>query len=154
VATPTTEPTSPTAPPQADQGTAAPASEPGKKSTPLLIGSIAGLGVGVAGLVVGTVFTVKASSKQKDSDSLYAASDCAKTGCADQREQIADLDDQAKSARTVGIAGLIVGGVGVAAGSTLLVLYFGSGSKASTGQNRPSLTVSGGPSSVLVRGTF
>ena len=153
-ATPTAAPASTSGPPEADQGTSAPAAEPGKKSTALLIGSFVGFGVGVAGVAVGTAFTLSASSKQSDADKLFNGSDCANTGCPDQRPRIDDLDSQAKSARGVGIGGFIAGGVGIAAGATLLVLYLRSGSSATTGKSQPSLMIAGGPSSVLVRGSF
>jgi hypothetical protein len=87
---------------------------------PLLIGSIAGFGVAVAGGVVGTVFLLKSNDTAKQSNSLY--SQC-QPGCMpnDQRN-IVSLDDKSTSQKGIAIAGFVAGGVGLAAGVTLLIL--------------------------------
>jgi hypothetical protein len=125
------------------------------KSKGLLIGSFVGFGVGAAGLVMGTVFTLSGASKSKDADNLYSANDCAANpGCPTQKPHIDDLDSQAKSAKTLGIVGFVVGGVGVAAGVTLLVLYGKSGHSETAQRNVPSLSLALGPQSLLVNGKF
>jgi hypothetical protein len=151
-----TEPGPAAPPPEADTGG-------GGKSTGLLIGSIAGFAVGVGGITVGLISLGGASSKQSESDGLFNANDCGTasgtgTGvkCTDDiKAQISDLDGQADSARSLGTIGLIAGGVGLAAGGTLLVLYLGSGkSSASSAGSLAPIRVSVTPSFVRVGGTF
>jgi len=90
------------------------------------IGSYVGFGVGAVGVVLGTVFVLKSSSKRKDADS--AAKEfvkCDTTGCvatAEGAKKVHELDDQARSAKTLGIVGYVVGGLGVATGVTLFIL--------------------------------
>jgi len=129
---------------------------PGSPSKPkgLLIGSFVGFGVGAAGLIMGTVFTLSSSSKRSDATSAFNSNNCADTGCPDQRPHIDDLDHQANTASTLGVVGFIVGGVGVATGVTLLVLY-GKSSKTETALHEaPSLSFKVGPQSLLVNGRF
>ncbi|RYZ08199.1 MAG: hypothetical protein EOO73_09050 [Myxococcales bacterium] len=90
---------------------------------PLLVGSIAGFGVAVAGGVLGTLFLSKSNDTADKSDALFAQ--CQVTGCAKgspRALEIEGLDDDATSQRGVAIAGFVVGGVGLAAGVTLLIL--------------------------------
>ncbi|MCA9591930.1 MAG: hypothetical protein KC776_01425 [Myxococcales bacterium] len=82
------------------------------------IGAYAALGVGVVGLGAGTFFALRSKSKRDDANAL-----CTSAGCpADKKSEIEDLDSAADSAKTNATIGFIVGGVGVAAGVTLLVL--------------------------------
>jgi hypothetical protein len=78
-------------------------------------------GVGAVGLGLGTVFALQAKSKSDD-----ASSQCHQPGPDGQSNwctpQAGSLYDDARSARTIAIVGFVVGGVGVAAGTTLLVL--------------------------------
>jgi hypothetical protein len=86
-------------------------------------------GVGAIGLAGGTLFTLQSAGKRKDADSTFAACQAEVGGCrtGDPRSQETDdLDREADSKRTLGIVGFAVGGVGVAAGITLLVLSSGS----------------------------
>jgi hypothetical protein len=146
---------------------ATPAPEPdtggGGKSTGLLIGSIAGFAVGVGGVAIGAISMGSASSHQSDSDTLFNDNNCAAnsgTGmgvkCTDDvKAQISDLDSQADSARTLGVVGFVAGGVGVAAGTTLLIMWLGSGKSASsTAHSVPAVHVSVTPSFIRVGGTF
>jgi hypothetical protein len=110
-------------------------------------------GVGVAGLVVGTVFGLKAKSKQSDSEAFCGPADM--TVCSPQGGQ---LIDEGKKAATISTAGFIVGGVGIV-GGVVLYLTAGSGSKnAGAGDAKRAFAVvpSGGRNSagVLVQGTF
>jgi hypothetical protein len=87
----------------------------------LRIASYAAFGVGVIGLVGGTIFTLKSSSKRADADKLYAAScPCDSEDAA--AKQVASLDDSARTAKTLGIVGFSLGGVGVAAGTVLFLM--------------------------------
>jgi hypothetical protein len=84
------------------------------------IGSYVAFGVGAVGVALGTVFVLQSSSKRKDADKEAEACPCEKgTPIA---EKIAGLDDDARSAQTLGIVGYVVGGLGVATGVTLLIL--------------------------------
>lgn len=131
------------APAEADKG--------GGGMNPLLIGSFVGFGVGAVGLVTGTIFSLGAKSKSDDADALYEKENC-KVSCTDSiKSQIQDLDDSSKSKGTLAIVGFVAGGVGVAAGVTLLVL---SGSSKKESATAPALHVAVGPSSVLLNGTF
>jgi hypothetical protein len=106
-----------TSPPPSDTG---PNSGGGR---PLLIGSIAGFGVAVAGGVLGTVFILKSSDSAKQSDDLYNNCRPMSGGCtSEQQAQIHSLDSDSGSQRGIAIAGFVAGGVGLAAGVTLLIL--------------------------------
>jgi len=112
---------------------AAPA--PGSKDG-MRIGSYVGFGVGAVGVALGTVFVLRSSSKRKSADAAtsdveahgsttggmcsIAAGTCDANSAAAKSQ--ATLDDQARSAKTIGIVGYVVGGLGVAAGVTLFVL--------------------------------
>lgn len=98
--------------------------------------SYVGFGVGAVGIVLGTVFVMKSASNRKDADA--AQTELEKTGSTSgtacsvaagtcrgdipQAQAVADADDKARSAKTIGIVGYVVGGLGVAAGVTLFVL--------------------------------
>ncbi len=125
-------------------------------SNGMRIGSYVAFGVGAVGLGLGTVFTLKWSSKNSDADELYE--DCptdaqGRQACSDLvKAQILDLDDQAKSAGTLGIIGFAAGGVGIATGITLLVMSSGGSSSASAAS--PSWTPLIGLNYAGVAGTF
>jgi hypothetical protein len=117
-------------------------------SNGMKIGAYAALGVGVVGLGLGTVFALKASSKRGEADDL-----CNLPGgkCpADKKDQIDSLDSDADSASGVSVAGFVVGGLGVAAGVTLLVLS----SKSSSSARAPAVTPWVGYKSAGVLGRF
>ncbi|HEX6764676.1 MAG TPA: hypothetical protein VF103_04345 [Polyangiaceae bacterium] len=97
-------------------------------------------GVGVVGVVVGTVFGLQASSKWKDakakcSDYPY--------GCGDDGVSLAD---DAKSAGTISTIGFIAGGVLVAGGAALW-LTAGSG-------DEKSVSLGVGPGTLRIKGRF
>jgi hypothetical protein len=103
-----------------------------------------GLGVGalgVAGIVVGTVFGLKASSKWSDAKAQCNPfpTNCGTTG--------AGLGDDAQGAATVSTVGFIVGAVGVATGA---VLWFAAPEK----KTESGVAVGVGPTGVLVKGAF
>jgi hypothetical protein len=121
---PTQAPAPATSPaPGADQGTTTSADD----RSGLRTGSYIAFGVGVVGLAAGTFFTLQSSSKRKDADAKFE--ECGgESGCRTGNplsEEVADLDDEARSAMTLGIVGFAVGGVGIATGATLLVLSSG-----------------------------
>jgi hypothetical protein len=98
------------APPEADSGKHGP--------SPL---TWVAFGVGGVGLVVGTVFALKSSSKVDDANNLchLPGPDGTRTYCS---PQASSLDDDARSAKTISLVGFIAGGVGVATGVTLLLV--------------------------------
>jgi hypothetical protein len=98
------------------------------KGNGMRIGAYAALGVGVVGLAAGTFFLLQSSSKRSEADDL-----CPGTCPESKRAEVMKLDDDADSAATLGTVGLIVGGVGVAAGVTLLILSSGSSEKGAVG---------------------
>jgi hypothetical protein len=129
----------PAAPSDAAPVSAAPAGAPpsdaGASGSGMRTGAYVGFGVGVVGIALGTVFVLKSGSNRKTAD--QAASDleagkntghpCSISGgnCdadADDAVKAAEYDDKARSAKTIGIVGYVVGGLGVAAGVTLFVL--------------------------------
>lgn len=113
----------------------------------------AAFGVGAVGLGVGTVFALKTSSKLEEANGLCTVpTSSGGQACSDDKQsQINALDDSARSAKTLAIVGFVAGGVGVAAGVTLLVLSPGKNSSppASTGM-RPWI----GLGAAGVRGRF
>jgi len=104
----------------------APPSDTGGGGNGLRIGSYVGFGVGAVGIALGTVFVLKSSSNRKDADKAAAAlsAQCGTICDADSPEakNVSSLDDKARSAKTLGIVGYVVGGLGVATGVTLFVL--------------------------------
>jgi len=83
--------------------------------------SYVAFGAGAAGIVVGTVFGLKAKSKYNDGNALCEGRDPCELSQADaaRREQLGKDGD---SAKTISIIGFVAGGVGVAAGTTLFIL--------------------------------
>lgn len=132
-----------------DQGP--PAAEHGNSTLKYL--SIASFGLGAVGIAGGIVFTLKASSKQSDSDNLFNACNAKPPCTAAQKADISSFDSDAKSARTLGTVGFIVGGVGIAGGITLLIMS-GNKKSSSTASNAPHMTPWVGLQSAGVTGTF
>jgi hypothetical protein len=94
-----------------------------KSKDTLRIASYAAAGVGVLGLIGGTVFALKSKSKRSDADSLYEKGCSAGCDASDPAaKQVSSLDDSARSAKTLSIVSFVVGGVGLAAGGTLFFL--------------------------------
>jgi hypothetical protein len=94
----------------------------------LRIGSYVAFGVGALGLAGGTLFTLQSAGKRKDADETFALCEAEPGGCHQddpRSKQTDDLDRDADGKRTLGIVGFALGGVGVAAGVTLLVLSSG-----------------------------
>jgi len=100
-------------------------------------------GVGIVGLGLGAVFGLQAMSKHDE----------AKKACSDYpncqgNTRAEDANSSAKSAATLSTVAFIVGGVGVAAGITLLLTAGPSSSEKSS----TALVI--GPGSVALKGTF
>jgi hypothetical protein len=99
----------------------------------LKAGGWIGLGVGVAGVVVGTVFVVKNHNDRNDANAL-----CGSRGCPDsQRGQIAQFDHDADSESTAAWVSYGVGAAGLVTGAALLWLGHGKAMKAQSGQVEP-----------------
>lgn len=112
-------------------------------------------GVGAVGLGAGVFFTLQSASKRSDADDLY--DECASRGVDGQCKQddplsseVASLDDDAGSAQTLAIVGYAVGGLGIAAGVTLLLLDMQTAGSAS----EPRIVPWVGYQSAGVSGTF
>jgi len=121
----------------------------------LRIASYISFGVGVLGLGVGTYFLLKAKSTDDDASKLF--DQCVAIdpdgNCGAVRTEYDAKDSDASSQRTVGIVSTIVGGVGVAAGVTFLLLDANSSGK-SAQQKTPHVTPVFGLDSVGLMGTF
>jgi hypothetical protein len=157
----------PPAPPPGDAPAAAPASsgmasappvgsEP--QATSLAVPAYTAFGVGAVGLGAGILFTLQSSSKRSDADDAFAT--CQAAGDGDCREndpsagEVVSLEDDAKSAQTLATIGYIVGGVGVAAGVTLLILDGSGGSESAGSRSSPTLRAWVGYRSAGLHGTF
>src|SRR5262249_6268917 len=116
--------------PPADQG-----AQGSRGGTQRTVGIIVG-GVGVVGVVVGSLFGLKAKSKNdqsKDDCKPSAPNDCSAAGV--------NLRNQALDAAKVANVGLIVGGVALATG---VVLFFTAPSGKSESAGGTSLRIAGG----------
>jgi hypothetical protein len=139
-----------------NQGTAPAVTEPpkdtgGKGPSWMRTGAYVGLGVGVVGIAGGAYFGLRSMSKRSDADKAAEACGSRCLAGSSQADDIASLDDSARSAQTLSIVGFIVGGVGVASGVTLYLLS----SQDSSGQaSIPHWTPWIGVGSAGVRGSF
>jgi len=122
----------------------------------LRIASYVSFGVGAVGLGVGTYFLLKAKSTDEDAGKLFdkcAAID-PEGKCGSLRDEYEQKNSDANSQRTAGVASMIVGGVGVAAGVTFLILDASQSSSKSAKQSAPHVTPVFGFNSVGLVGTF
>jgi len=130
-ATPAAQPSAAPAPVTSPAPTTDTGPAPANDKSGLRIGSYVALGVGVVGLAAGTIFTLQSSSKRKDADEKFE--ECGgESGCRTGNplaDEVNQLDDDADSAKTLGIVGFAVGGAGIATGVTLFVLSSGSSEK-------------------------
>jgi hypothetical protein len=117
----------------------------------LRIGAYIGFGVALVGGGLGTYFLIKSSSTKEEADDLFTKSCPNKTCSAPVAAEITDLDSTYDTQRNVGAASLIVGGVGLATGVTLLILDLQKGSKSAS---EPSLQPIVGLGYTGLRGTF
>jgi hypothetical protein len=98
----------------------APAATPKERSNGFKIGSYVGIGVGVVGVGLGTVFLVRSMKKRSDANNICNLPD---SSCPESRKgEVSQLDSAASSAGTIATVSFAVGGVGLAAGITMLLL--------------------------------
>jgi hypothetical protein len=111
------------------QDTGVQVSTQGSGLSPMKIGAFVGFGVGALGIGIGTFFVIKSSSTDADADEAYQA--CLRVSasprCTDPElsAETQELDDDAASQRNIAIASYVVGGLGIGAGITLLLLDSG-----------------------------
>ena len=123
----------------------------------LRVASYVSFGVGAVGLGLGTYYLLKSSSTRNSANSLYDS--CLTQGgtgqCDDPvaKAQITSKDSDADSQRTLGAGALVVGGVGIATGVTLLVLD-ASHRRSTASATKPHVTPVFGFRSVGLLGTF
>jgi hypothetical protein len=129
-----------TAPELLPSSSAGPGQEPtrdagaGSGGSSLRVPAYIALGVGALGLGAGTFFVLSSSSKRSEADDLY--DERCRPVCLEgdpNAEEVAALDDDARSAQTLAIVSYVIGGVGVATGVTLLVLGGSNSQSASRG---------------------
>lgn len=110
-------------------------------------------GVGAVGLGMGTVFALSSKSKVDEANDLCknTGPDGASNWCtAESQAKVNDLDDEARSAKTLAIVGFVAGGVGVGAGLALLLTTGRRDEKAEA----PSISPYIGLGAAGVRGRF
>jgi hypothetical protein len=121
----------------------------------LRLASYVSFGVGAVGLGVGTYFLLKSTSTNDEAGGLFDR--CVgidRSGnCGPLRAEYDAKHSDAKSQRNIGIASTVVGGVGVAAGITLLILDANRAQK-SAHETTPHVTPVFGFNSVGLLGTF
>lgn len=141
---------SPTPPPASkDEG---PVAEDHGGMNGMRLGSYIAFGVGGLGIIGGTIFSLSAKSKFNESNDLYTKNNC-DAGCPSVESKIKDLDSSASGAKTLGIVGFIVGGLGVAGGVTLFVLS-GDKKEEQAAHTSPQVRIAGAPGFVSVAGSF
>lgn len=93
------------------------------------IGAYAALGVGVAGVAVGTIFGLKAQSRKSEFNELCPTHPSCVVPPGDETTgpRLERLQEESNSARTLSTVGFIAGGVGLAAGTALFFLSSDSG---------------------------
>jgi hypothetical protein len=103
--------------PRSDSAPNAPRSGKG-----LRIASYVALGVGAVGLGAGTFFALRSSSKRGEADDLVEACAAQCVSRNSRTSRIDELDDEARSAKTLATIGFVAGGVAAATGVTLFIL--------------------------------
>jgi len=111
----------------------APASDQGTSSgtNGMRIGAYVAFGVGAVGLAAGTIFMIQSAGKTSDADKLCTLPNGACDVSVEQK--VKSLDSDAKTAKTLGVVGFVVGGAGVGAGVALLLLAPKHSEKSSSG---------------------
>ena len=114
-----------------------PTGQPQTKETPatateglstVRLGAYIGLGVGVVGVALGTVFLLRNRSKRNDADALCPQGVCPPS----VKTQVRSLDSSAGGAATLAWVGYGVGIAGLGAGATLFVLSMRAKKKTET----------------------
>lgn len=100
-------------------------------SSNLKVPAYVALGVGVVGVGLGTYFALDAGKAADEADEMCGGS---RSSCSlepgTSRDDVESKNDQAGSSRTLAIVGFVVGGAGLAAGATMLVLSMRESSEA------------------------
>jgi hypothetical protein len=124
---------------------------PNADRSSLKIPAFAALGVGVLGIGAGTYFVFARGKANDDASSEYHS--CAPDCSASQQQRIDDLDSKAASHGTLSLVSYVLGGVGAAAGITLLVLDAG---RSDTSKSASASELRGwvGPGSLGLSGSF
>jgi hypothetical protein len=154
VAAPPLESTRDPAPNEDSKG--ASAAPNGNQSLTLKVLGTTGIALGIGGISAGTYFLLDAASTRKESNSIY--DDCptlpdGTRDCSDDdKDEIIQLDKDAKRPNTVGIIALSVGTAVLATGITLLVYGYKKPPAAQSGARELWPLV--GLGSVGVGGTF
>jgi len=113
----------------------------------LRIASYAAFGVGVVGLAGGTFFALSAKSKSNQAADLCGGSlsACALDEGSADANKVTQLNNDSGSAKTLGIVGFGVGGVGIAAGITLFILSANSSSSSSANSGKAHVAATNSP---------
>ena len=122
----------------------------------LLIASFVSFGLGAASASIGTYYLLKSSGTRDDADKIDQQCGLASGGkCSDldKIDEILSKDNDADRQSKLGIAGLIGGGVGFAAGVTFLIVDATRSDKAAR-QSTPHVTPVFGFRSIGLVGTF
>ncbi|MBN1919595.1 MAG: hypothetical protein JW889_16995 [Verrucomicrobia bacterium] len=90
--------------------------------SPWTIVGFSGLGLGAAGVVVGTLFAIDSADKRSQADAICATAD--RRCPADRADEVTRLDDDADSSNVLAVTGFVIGGVGVVGG--LAALWYGA----------------------------
>jgi hypothetical protein len=123
----------------------------GSGTNGLRVASFGLMGLGVAGLAVGTVFLIQGGGTQSDADKL-ANELCPTPDCdAESVAAIEKKDSDAASQKTLGVVGLVAGGALAATGVVLFVL---SGNQEESAHLRPHVRPYVGFRSVGITGRF
>jgi hypothetical protein len=110
-----------------------PADTPPTTHSGLIAAGWVGIGVGVAGLVAGTVFVIKNHSDRNDANGL-----CGPSGCPEsKRPEIESFDSDANSASTLSWVSYGVGAAGLVTGAALLWAGHGKPATPQAGQLIP-----------------
>ena len=141
----------PTAVAESPPPQATPSTEPATAPLPpqhagLAAAGWVGIGVGVVGLVAGSVFVIKNHSDRNDANAL-----CGSSGCPEsKRSEISSFDSDANSAATLSWVSYGVGAAGLVTGAVLLWASHGKPAAPQSGQVIPWF----GKSAAGVRVTF
>jgi hypothetical protein len=144
------EPSAGPAPPAAT-ATAPPQTEGSGGSTGMRVGGWIGVGLGVVGAALGTVFLLKHQSDQHDADGLCTPKDANGDCPGSNRSQIANLDSSASSAATIAWDSYGVGAAALGTGVVMLVMSGGKGAPQTTGSSRVMPWVGATSAGVTVR---
>lgn len=139
----------------ADTAAAPPPDVRESRGSGLRVASYVSFGLGAVGLGVGTYFLLKSKSTDEDAGKLFdqcVAIDIA-GNCGPTREAYDAKDSDARSQRSIGVASMIAGGVGVAAGVTFLILDLSQPGK-SAQRSTPHVTPVFGFNTVGLVGAF